>query len=155
MARDTPTQPGGMRRFDELVAMRNVFGNDEVLLEEVVRNMSNRDANIVFRRVAKSFDVTNALNRELLAINQVLQYWLGGQYQVIFIIATNPPLISGKVYETIQATSGLLRTGSNATFASSSIDIKATVAKGGVITGGRFQAFCQLSKTLVVQTRVT
>tara|TARA_R110000744_G_scaffold302466_1_gene411419 strand:- start:104 stop:394 length:291 start_codon:yes stop_codon:yes gene_type:complete len=45
---------------------------------------------------------------------------------------------SGKVYETIQATSGLLRTGSNATFASSSIDIKATVAKGGVITGGRF-----------------
>ena len=65
MARDTPTQPGGMRRFDELVAIRNVFGNDEVLLEEVVRN-------IVFRRVAKSFDVTNALNRELLAINQVL-----------------------------------------------------------------------------------
>jgi hypothetical protein len=45
---------------------------------------------------------------------------------------------SGKVYEIIQATSGLLRTGSNATFASSSIDIKATVAKGGVITGGRF-----------------
>ena len=72
MARDTPTQPGGMRRFDELVAIRNVFGNDEVLLEEVVRNMSNRDANIVFRRVAKSFDVTNTLNRELLAINQVL-----------------------------------------------------------------------------------
>ena len=71
MARDTPTQPGGMRRFDELVAIRNVFGNDEVLLEEVVRNMSNRDANIVFRRVAKAFDVTNALNRELMAINQV------------------------------------------------------------------------------------
>ena len=72
MARDTPTKPGGMRRFDELVAMRNVFGNDEVLLEEVIRHMSNRDANIVFRRVAKSFDVTNALNRELMAINQVL-----------------------------------------------------------------------------------
>ena len=71
MARDTPTQSGGMRRFDELVAIRNVFGNDEVLLEEVVRNMSNRDANIVFRRVAKAFDVTNALNRELMAINQV------------------------------------------------------------------------------------
>ena len=72
MARDTPTKPGGMRRFDELVAMRNVFGNDEVLLEEVIRNMSNRDANIVFRRVAKAFDVTNALNRELMTINQVL-----------------------------------------------------------------------------------
>ena len=52
MAKDNPTKPGGMRRFDELVAMRNVFGNDEVLLEEVIRNMSNRDANIVFRRVA-------------------------------------------------------------------------------------------------------
>jgi len=72
MARDTPTKPGGMRRFDELIAMRNVFGNDEVLLEEVIRNMSNRDANIVFRRVAKAFDVTNALNRELMTINQVL-----------------------------------------------------------------------------------
>ena len=72
MARDTPTKPGGMRRFDELVAMRNVFGNDEVLLEEVIRNMSNRDANIVFRRVAKAFDVTNALNRELMTINQIL-----------------------------------------------------------------------------------
>jgi len=72
MARDTPTKPGGMRRFDELVAMRNVFGNDEVLLEEVIRNMSNRDANIVFRRVAKAFDVTNALNRELMTINQVM-----------------------------------------------------------------------------------
>jgi hypothetical protein len=72
MARDNPTKPGGMRRFDELVAMRNVFGNDEVLLEEVIRNMSNRDANIVFRRVAKAFDVTNALNRELMTINQVL-----------------------------------------------------------------------------------
>ena len=72
MARNNPTQPGGMRRFDELVAMRKVFGNDEVLLEEVIRNMSNRDANIVFRRVAKAFDVTNALNRELMTINQVL-----------------------------------------------------------------------------------
>ena len=72
MAKDNPTQPGGMRRFDELVAMRNVFGNDEVLLEEVIRNMSNRDANIVFRRVAKAFDVTNALNRELMTINQVM-----------------------------------------------------------------------------------
>jgi hypothetical protein len=68
MARDNPTKPGGMRRFDELVAMRNVFGNDEVLLEEIIRNMSN----IVFRRVAKSFDVTGALNRELATINQVL-----------------------------------------------------------------------------------
>ena len=45
---------------------------------------------------------------------------------------------SGKVYETIQATEGLIRSGSNASFASSSIDIKATVAKGGIITGGRF-----------------
>ena len=72
MAKDNPTKPGGMRRFDELVAMRSVFGNDEVLLEEVIRNMSNRDANIVFRRVAKAFDVTNALNRELMTINQVL-----------------------------------------------------------------------------------
>ena len=72
MDRETQTKPGGMRRFDELVAMRNVFGNDEVLLEEVIRNMSNRDANIVFRRVAKAFDVTNALNRELMTINQVL-----------------------------------------------------------------------------------
>ncbi len=72
MAKDNPTKSGGMRRFDELIALRNVFGNDEVLLEELVRNMSNRDANIVFRRVAKSFDVTNALNRELMAINQVL-----------------------------------------------------------------------------------
>ena len=72
MARDNPTKPGGMRRFDESVAMRNVFGNDEVLLEEIIRNMSNRDANIVFRRVAKSFDVTGALNRELATINQVL-----------------------------------------------------------------------------------
>ena len=72
MAKDNPTKSGGMRRFDELIALRNVFGNDEVLLEEVVRNMSNRDANIVFRRVAKAFDVTNALNRELMAINQVV-----------------------------------------------------------------------------------
>ena len=72
MAKDNPTQSGGMRRFDELIALRNVFGNDEVLLEEVVRNMSNRDANIVFRRVAKSFDVTNALSRELMKINQVI-----------------------------------------------------------------------------------
>ena len=45
---------------------------------------------------------------------------------------------SGKVYETIQATEGLIRSGSNASFASSSIDVKATVAKGGIITGGRF-----------------
>jgi hypothetical protein len=70
MAKDTPTKPGGMRRFDELVAIRNVFGNDTVLLEEMVRNMSNRDVNQVFRRVAKSFDVTGALNRELDTINQ-------------------------------------------------------------------------------------
>jgi hypothetical protein len=69
MAKDTPTKPGGMRRFDELVAIRNVFGNDTVLLEEMVRNMSNRDVNQVFRRVAKSFDVTGALNRELDTIN--------------------------------------------------------------------------------------
>ena len=68
-SRDTPNQSGGMRRFDELVAIRNVFGNDSVLLEELVRNMSNRDANQVFRRVAKSFDVTGALNRELDIIN--------------------------------------------------------------------------------------
>ena len=69
MAKDTPTKPGGMRRFDELVAIRNVFGNDTVLLEEMVRNMSNRDVNQVFRRVAKSFDVTGVLNRELDTIN--------------------------------------------------------------------------------------
>ena len=69
MAKDTPTKPGGMRRFDELVTIRNVFGNDTVLLEEMVRNMSNRDVNQVFRRVAKSFDVTGALNRELDTIN--------------------------------------------------------------------------------------
>jgi len=72
MAKDNPTKPGGMRRFDELVAIRNVFGNDTVLLEEMVRNMSNRDVNQVFRRVAKSFDVTGALNRELDTINQRL-----------------------------------------------------------------------------------
>lgn len=70
MAKDTPTKPGGMRRFDELIAIRNVFGNDTVLLEEMVRNMSNRDVNQVFRRVAKSFDVTGALNRELDTINE-------------------------------------------------------------------------------------
>ena len=35
---------------------------------------------------------------------------------------------SGKSYETIIATSGLIRTGSRATFASSSADIKATKA---------------------------
>ena len=70
MAKDNPTKPGGMRRFDELVAIRNVFGNDTVLLEELVRVMSNRDANYLFKRVAKSFDVTGALNRELDTINQ-------------------------------------------------------------------------------------
>jgi hypothetical protein len=70
MAKDNPTKPGGMRRFDELTAIRSVFGNDTVLLEEIIRNMSNRDANQVFRRVAKSFDVTGALNRELDTINQ-------------------------------------------------------------------------------------
>jgi len=68
--KDTPSKQGNRRRFDELVAMRAVFGNDEVLLEELVRNMSNRDASQVFRRVAKSFDVTGALNRELDIINQ-------------------------------------------------------------------------------------
>ena len=70
MAKDNPTKTGGMRRFDELVAIRNVFGNDTVLLEELVRVMSNRDASYLFRRVAKSFDVTGALNRELDTINQ-------------------------------------------------------------------------------------
>ena len=70
MAKDNPTKPGGMRRFDELVAIRNVFGNDTVLLEELVRVMSNRDASYLFRRVAKSFDVTGALNKELDVINQ-------------------------------------------------------------------------------------
>ena len=70
MAQDTPSKQGNRRRFDELVAMRRVFGNDEVLLEEIVRVMSNRDASHVFRRVAKSFDVTGALNRELDVINQ-------------------------------------------------------------------------------------
>ena len=69
-SRDTPSKRGNMRRFDELVAIRNVFGNDTVLLEELVRNLSNRDANQAFRRVAKSFDVTGALNRELDTINQ-------------------------------------------------------------------------------------
>ena len=70
MAKDNPTKPGGMRRFDELVAIRNVFGNDSVLLEELVRVMSNRDASYLFKRVAKSFDVTGALNKELDIINQ-------------------------------------------------------------------------------------
>jgi len=70
MAKDNPTKAGGMRRFDELVAIRSVFGNDTVLLEELVRMMSNRDASYLFRRVAKSFDVTGALNRELDTINQ-------------------------------------------------------------------------------------
>jgi len=70
MAKDNPTKPGGMRRFDELVAMKNVFGNDSVLLEELVRVMSNRDASYLFKRVAKSFDVTGALNKELDTINQ-------------------------------------------------------------------------------------
>ena len=70
MAKDNPTKPGGMRRFDELVAIRNVFGNDTVLLEELVPVMSNRDASYLFRRVAKSFDVTGALNRELDTVNQ-------------------------------------------------------------------------------------
>jgi len=70
MAKDNPTKPGGMRRFDELVAIRNVFGNDGVLLEELIRVMSNRDASYLFKRVAKSFDVTGALNKELDTINQ-------------------------------------------------------------------------------------
>ena len=70
MAKDTPTKPGGMRRFDELIALKKVFGNDSVLLEELVRVMSNRDASYLFKRVAKSFDVTGALNRELDTINQ-------------------------------------------------------------------------------------
>lgn len=70
MSQQTPSKQGNRRRFDELIAMRAVFGNDEVLLEEIVRNMSNRDASQVFRRVAKSFDVTGALNRELDVINQ-------------------------------------------------------------------------------------
>ena len=70
MAKDNSTKPGGMRRFDELVALKNVFGNDSVLLEELVRVMSNRYASYLFRRVAKSFDVTGALNRELDTINQ-------------------------------------------------------------------------------------
>ena len=70
MSKDNPTKPGGMRRFDELVALKNVFGNDSVLLEELVRVMSNRDASYLFRRVTKSFDVTGALNRELDTINQ-------------------------------------------------------------------------------------
>ena len=68
--KDTPSKQGNRRRFDELVAMRAVFGNDQVLLEEIIRNMSNRDASYIFRRVAKSFDVTGALNRELDVINQ-------------------------------------------------------------------------------------
>ena len=70
MAKDIPTKPGGMRRFDELVAIRNVFGNDTVLLEELVRVMSNRDASYLFKRVAKTFDVTGALNKELDIVNQ-------------------------------------------------------------------------------------
>lgn len=70
MNNNTLSKQGNRRRFDELVAMRNVFGNDEVLLEELVRAMSNRDASYLFKRVAKSFDVTGALNRELDIINQ-------------------------------------------------------------------------------------
>jgi len=69
MAKDNPTKPGGMRRMDVVVALQSVFGNDAVLLEELVRAMSNRDAAYLFRRVAKSFDVTGALNRELDTIN--------------------------------------------------------------------------------------
>ena len=67
---NTPSKQGNRRRFDELIAIRNVFGNDEVLLEEIVRHMSNRDASYLFKRVAKSFDVTGNLNRELDTINQ-------------------------------------------------------------------------------------
>ena len=37
MAKDNPTKNGGMRRFDELVAIRSVFGNDSVLLEAMHR----------------------------------------------------------------------------------------------------------------------
>jgi hypothetical protein len=70
MSKNNPSQQENRRRFDELIAMKNVFGNDEVLLEEIIRNMSNRDASIVFRRVAKSFDVTGELNKELDIINQ-------------------------------------------------------------------------------------
>jgi hypothetical protein len=70
MNNNTPSKQGNRRRFDELIAMRSVFGNDEVLLEELVRAMSNRDASYLFKRVAKSFDVTGALNRELDIINQ-------------------------------------------------------------------------------------
>ena len=70
MAKDNPTKAGCMRRFDELVAIRSVFGKDTVLLEELGRVMTNRDASYLFRRVAKSFDVTGALNRELDVINQ-------------------------------------------------------------------------------------
>jgi uncharacterized protein YrzB (UPF0473 family) len=51
MAEDnTPSKQGNRRRFDELVAMRSVFGNDEVLLEEIIRNMSNRDASYIFKK---------------------------------------------------------------------------------------------------------
>lgn len=67
---NNPTKPGGMRRMDELTAMRNVFGNDGVLLEEIVKTMSNRDASYLFKRVARSFDVTGMLNKELDIINQ-------------------------------------------------------------------------------------
>jgi hypothetical protein len=70
MSKNSPSQQGNRRRFDELIAMRNVFGNDEVLLEEMVRNMSNKDASNLFRRVAKYFDVTGELNKELDVINQ-------------------------------------------------------------------------------------
>lgn len=70
MSNYTPSQKGNMRRFDELVAMRKVFGNDEILLQEMVRNMSNRDASNLFKKVARSFDVTGNLNKELEIINQ-------------------------------------------------------------------------------------
>jgi len=56
MSQQTPSKQGNRRRFDELVAMRRVFGNDEVLLEEIVRNMSNRDASQVFRPVDRDWE---------------------------------------------------------------------------------------------------
>tara|TARA_R110002020_G_C15679530_1_gene718696 strand:- start:78 stop:368 length:291 start_codon:yes stop_codon:yes gene_type:complete len=45
---------------------------------------------------------------------------------------------SGKVYDVQQALSGLIRSGSNASFASSSRDIKTTIKSSPGLSGGKF-----------------
>ena len=54
-------------RNDNLIGENtDVFGFQAAYLKSI----PNRDASYLFRRVAKSFDVTGALNRELDTINQ-------------------------------------------------------------------------------------